>query len=376
MFNELGNANKFKGKEEERKLKVQEILRNKYTKHAYLFSEPLEVLIEKGLDKYLYTSPYYNYSYSEINADLDKIINERLKEEQEKNKQTPKEESKRKKMIDLCVEKFYTRFPQFYPESLDELKNKAYARYISNEQYNKYDYPQIITELAEDCERRRKQQKNLKEIANERHYDLNDLFDCRVSGNCLHIHVVPKDVKADIANAGGPTNYVNNVVAPKLDDALVKIGNILQEEEKDVNVVVAVSPTLRLAQNVFSDRGFTVGETNNPRFTEMFGQTKIFEASIPSEEIIKLVNQKPEEKTEPIEENTANDDLNDMVEESTEVKQEITTTNEIEKPKQFVKTDNSSNNQSGSVSIFGIGIAILSIVAFVLVAMILNLLLK
>lgn len=374
MFNELENTNKFKSSEEERKLRVQDIVRNKYTKNAYLFSEPLDVLIEKGLNKYLYTSPYYNYSYSEINADIDKIISNKLREKQGNG--TSRENHERKKMIDICVDKFYSRFPQFYPESLDELKNKAYARYLYDEKYNKYDYQQIIAELAQDCERRRKQQKILKEIASERHYDLNDLFDCRVSGNCLHIHVVPKDVKADIANAGGPTNYVNNVVAPKLDDALVKIGNILQEEEKNVNVVVAVSPTLRLAQNVFSDRGFTVGETNNPRFTEMFGQTKIFEASIPSEEIIKLVNQKPEEKTEPIEENTANAELNDMVEESTEVKQEITTTNEMEKPKQFVKTDNSSNNQSGSVSIFGIGIALLSIVAFVLVAMILNLLLK
>lgn len=257
MFNELENANKFKSSEEERKLRVQDIVRNKYTKNAYLFSEPLDVLIEKAVVKYLYTAPYYNYSYSEINADLDKIINERLKEEQEKNKQTPKEESKRKKMIDLCVEKFYTRFPQFYPESLDELKNKAYARYISNEQYNKYDYPQIIAELAQDCERRRKKYRT------------------------------------------------------------------------------------------------------------------------PSTETTHVQETVEELETTPVQEDvTVNNDLNSMIEESTEPKQEVVVSNEEEKTKQFVKTDDTSNNQSGSVSIFGIGIALLSIVAFVLVAMILNLLLK
>ena len=255
MFNELGNVNKFKSSEEERKLRVQDIVRNKYTKNAYLFSEPLDVLIEKAVDKYLYTAPYYNYSYSEINADIDKIISNKLREKQGNG--TSREDHERKKMIDLCVEKFYRRFPQFYPETLDELQNKAYDRYIYDEQYKNFDYQQIITELAQDCERRRKKYKT------------------------------------------------------------------------------------------------------------------------PSTETTPVQETVEELETTPVQEDvTVNNDLNDMVEESTEVKQEITTTNEMEKPKQFVKTDDTSNNQSGSVSIFGIGIALLSIVAFVLVAMILNLLLK
>ena len=80
-----------------------------------------------------------------------------------------------------------------------------------------------------------------------------------------------------------------------------------------------------------------------------------------------------EEKTEAIKDNN---ELEEMVEESTEVKQEVINIESMEKPKQFVKTDNNKDTQSGSVSIFGIVIAILSIIGFILFAMILNVLLK
>jgi len=102
----------------------------------------------------------------------------------------------------------------------------------------------------------------------------------------------------------------------------------------------------------------------------------------------KVKETKVEYETEPVVENVPveNTELSVMVGEAEKealekdkLEEEVTNGNEIDKPKQFVKVDNTNNtedNQSGSVSIFGIGIAVLSIIAFILVAMILNVLLK
>ena len=46
---------------------------------------------------------------------------------------------------------------------------------------------------------RKNKRRNKKE---ERQYDLNDMFDCRITDNTLHIHVVPKSVKDEIKELG------------------------------------------------------------------------------------------------------------------------------------------------------------------------------
>ena len=78
---------------------------------------------------------------------------------------------------------------------------------------------------------------------NERHYDLNDFFDCRLSHHSLHLHVVPKDIKDDIRKMG---NGFYDYVSDKLTDALDKLPEILEKpENSDVKTIMAVSPLLR-----------------------------------------------------------------------------------------------------------------------------------
>ena len=114
----------------------------------------------------------------------------------------------------------------------------------------------------------------------EKKYDLNELFNCRMSGDTLHIHVVPKSVKDQISAAGGMKNYVSSI-EPMLDDALIKIVGILNEPgNENIEYVYAVSPTLKLSvlRDLFAQKGFAVGFTDKEMFKEMFQTDKIGEA--------------------------------------------------------------------------------------------------
>ena len=355
-----------------------------------------------------------------------------------------KDQESRKRYIELFTDKLYTRFNYLFTDSIDVVKKKAMDKYMDSSMT----IPEITEDMVKIIEEMKKSHDRQEQIKSEKHYDLNDLFDCRVSENCLHIHVVPKDVRADITNAGGPTKYINDVVAPKLDDALSKIADILNTEEKDVTVVAAISPTLRLAQQLFADRGFDVGETNNPKFIEMFNQDRIFKATIDRDKLLAIVKEKVEKESDNLEENTEtkenedekisfgkedikskmagfagtiggvavndkagfkyisenstentvannhsnptneleemiapsndkNDNLNAMLEDSNS---SIEKSSENTINKQFIKTPPKPNinndKQSGFVSIFNIVLALLGVTAFILAAMILNLLLK
>ncbi len=297
----------------------------------------------------------------------------------------------RKKYIETFVEMLYGRFSHLFSESVEDLKRKAVDRYL----YTNLTYDDITKEMISIIERKKQEkEKKLqeKEIPKEeqKHYDLNDLFDCRVSNNTLHIHVVPKSVREEMANAGGPTKYLNDVVAPKLDDALDKVVEILDTDEslKDVSTVAAISPTLRLAQNLFKERGFEVGETNEEKFVRMFGDTRIFMATIPKDKLIELQEKKKNEQqvqenqtvtTEPVsvEKPVVNNELNEMFNTPEPVK-ESNKVQENDIHKQLVKKDtpNTSNKESGVISIFNISLALLIMTGLILIAMILNVVLK
>jgi hypothetical protein len=298
----------------------------------------------------------------------------------------------RKKYIETFVEMLYGRFSDLFSESVEDLKRKAVDRYL----YTNLTYDDITKEMISIIEKKKEEkEKKLQEKERERdkekqlHYDLNELFDCRVSNNTLHIHVVPKSVREDMANAGGPTKYLNDVVAPKLDDALDKVVEILDTDEslKDVSTVAAISPTLRLAQNLFKERGFEVGETNEEKFVRMFGDTRIFMATIPKEKLIELQEKKKNGEvqenqtvtTEPVsvEKPVVKNELNEMFNTPEPVK-ESNKVQENDIHKQLVKKDtpNTSNKESGVISIFNISLALLIMTGLILIAMILNVVLK
>lgn len=284
-----------------------------------------------------------------------------------------KEQQRRKKYIELFVDKLYARFSFLFTDSIDVVRQKAMDKYMNSGM----SIEEITEDMVKVIEKMKKNHDRQEQIRKEKHYDLNDLFDCRVSGNCLHIHVVPKDVRDDMKNAGGPTKYINDVVAPKLDDALKKVSNILNNEEKDVTVIAAISPTLRLTQNLFREKGFDVQETNDPKFTQMFDGAVVYEATIQKDKLLakQAENKEVEQKQEiPTEVQVVNNELNSMMAEVPKV--ENKDVNQQEKPMQYTKVDNSSNKEAGTISLFSICLTLLAIGAFILIAMILNLLLK
>ena len=300
------------------------------------------------------------------------------------NQDMSRETLVRKKYIETFVEMLYGRFSHLFPEGLKVLKKKAIDRYL----YTDLTYDDITKEMISIIEKKKEErEKKLqeKEIPKEeqKHYDLNDLFDCRISHNTLHIHVVPKSVREDMANAGGPTKYVNDVVAPKLDDALDKVVEILDTDEKDVTTVAAISPTLRLAQNLFRERGFDVGETNDEKFVRMFGDSRIFMATIPKERLIELQKEKQTQQI-PIQENSVvtteppvvKNELSEMFSTPEPVKSNKVQENDIHKQLVKKNTPNTSNKESGVISIFNISLALLIMTGLILIAMILNVVLK
>lgn len=145
--------------------------------------------------------------------------------------------------------------------------------------------------VEEKLEELRKRQEFFKrgQQQSEKHYDLNDLFDCRISNNTLHIHVVPKSIEEDIKKVG-LRNYFK-IVEEKLEDAFKKIPNILNDpSNRDVQSVFAVSPLLKvsMAQEIFRNFGFDVEMSDNPIFQEMFDGKRIGQAKMSKEKFMQL----------------------------------------------------------------------------------------
>ena len=123
----------------------------------------------------------------------------------------------------------------------------------------------------------------------EKHYNLNDFFDCRISNNTLHIHVVPKNIKDDISRLGLGEYY--KYVDEKLSDALSKIPAILKEpSNKNIRSVFAVSKLLRTsnAKKIFSKYGFDTSGVPDKIFEEMFHTDRIGQAIISREKFMSI----------------------------------------------------------------------------------------
>ena len=125
----------------------------------------------------------------------------------------------------------------------------------------------------------------------ERHYELNDLFDCRIGENTLHIHVVPKSLKGTISDMGYKTFF--NWTEEKLQDAFIKIDEILNlEENQYIDNVFAISPLIRSrkVQAMFEKYGFNVSVSEEDKFKNMFkGEKAIGQAVISKDEFSSMV---------------------------------------------------------------------------------------
>ena len=162
------------------------------------------------------------------------------------------------------------------PGSITEEQIEQAIKYYSN---SKEDLATIFESIDQ-------QVISIREEEKERHYDLNDFFDCRVSHGSLHLHVVPTSIREDIRKMGsGFYDYVSD----KLTDALDKLPDILEDpNNSDIKTIMAVSPLLRSdrAKAVFIACGFDVVEDVPEVFKEMFHTDRIGLVTISKEKFL------------------------------------------------------------------------------------------
>ena len=170
--------------------------------------------------------------------------------------------------------------------------------------------------------------------------------------------------------------YLNND-SISIEDIREKLMNTVMElkerKKKTANVVPPIVKTEPITSPVVQYEAVTTPVVKTENIDMPIEEVK--NESISSSEL--------ETIDAPVQESVAEgNELSTMLEENPEKSDNEVVTNEINKPKQFVKTNDGNNSndsgnpQSGSVSIFAIGVTILSIISFILIAMILNVLLK
>ena len=95
MINEAEKVKRFLENEEKRERYIRECAEKLYKRFDYLFSESLDEYVNKAVDKYRYTSPYYNYSEEQIVNEMSAEIEKRSEEYKTKNNnliEEPKED--------------------------------------------------------------------------------------------------------------------------------------------------------------------------------------------------------------------------------------------------------------------------------------------
>lgn len=141
-----------------------------------------------------------------------------------------------------------------------------------------------------------KELEKTKRIANEKHYSLNELLDCRITNKTLHIHVVPKTVKEDMKQMG--IRKYTEYAEERLEDALARIYDIIVKEEQDIQTIFAVSPLLshNFIKKMFEKHGFNTSTEPNEMFEKMFPDKKIGQAIIKRDKFIQIQEQNQENK--------------------------------------------------------------------------------
>ena len=95
MINEAEKVERFLENEKERERYIRECAKKLYNKFNYLFSESLDEYVNEAVNKYVYTSPYYNYFEDEIVKEMSAEIEKRSEEYKTKNNnliEEPKED--------------------------------------------------------------------------------------------------------------------------------------------------------------------------------------------------------------------------------------------------------------------------------------------
>lgn len=198
------------------------------------------------------------------------------------------EMEQKNKLINQYITELGTELNSKYPGIVNSEKINEAINMFTNSDMSLEEIKEQINELIKELI---KNYKN-KEIKNESHFDLNDYFDCRISNDTLHIHVIPKDIKHDLMEMR--QDYYR-YVATKLEDALNRIPDILNlPENANVKNIVAISPLLRTphSQEMFKKYGFDVSISTKAKFVDMFHGKRIGKAVMNKDKFIKIYGKK------------------------------------------------------------------------------------
>ena len=265
-----------------------------------------------------------------------------------------------------------------YPGIVTEDSVKTFLSNLFSSSHNEEEMMGIIDSMVEKTVVNYKERMALQEaVKSELHYDLNDMFDCRITGNTLHIHVVPKSVKEEMTRLG-IKKYLE-VTGGKLEEAFGMIADIIsREEHANISSVFAVSPLLRITavQGLFKKYDFDTKMTTNETFIKMFKTKKVGEAIISRERFLNMVADRNLGVSGREEKDTSNE-LSSMFNDSSKKDGvHIQEYGEKSDSKVFVKNNNpvvSSNSESGYGSVLGVILVIVSI-SFIITALFIALL--
>lgn len=265
-----------------------------------------------------------------------------------------------------------------YPGIVTEDSVKTFLSNLFSSSHNEEEMMGIIDSMVEKTVVNYKERMALQEaVKSELHYDLNDMFDCRITGNTLHIHVVPKSVKEEMTRLG-IKKYLE-VTGGKLEEAFLMIADIIsREEHANISSVFAVSPLLRITavQGLFKKYDFDTKMTTNETFIKMFKTKKVGEAIISRERFLNMVADR-NLGTVASEDKDVSSELSSMFNDSSK-KDGVSIQEHGGKSdsKVFVKNNNlvvSSNSESGYGSVLGVILVIVSI-SFIITALFIALL--
>ena len=263
----------------------------------------------------------------------------------------------RKRAVDI-TSKLNEKYPGIIHEDIVNLfLTDLYDSDLSDAEIEKKIAEGINRVVSRYVGRNRRRDKSL-----ERYYDLNEMFDCRITNNTLHIHVVPKSVKEDIARVG--LKKFIGISDERLFDAFCKISDIIQlEENLHIENVFAVSPLLKVSavQALFRNYGFEVGMTKNIEFIEMFGTKKVGEAIIKRDKFMTMVSERKLAKM--MENEVVNDELEleKMLNEAEEAKEDKKQVVEEKSDNKVLVKKRESSNEGGYGTVFGVVLVIISI---------------
>jgi len=240
------------------------------------------------------------------------------------------EQKERKKYIELFVDKLYTRFNYLFTDTLDVVKQKAMDKYLNSSL--------SITEITDDMVRiiedmKKEYDRKQREAAEKK------------------IDEMP----------------VTAVVEQTTNHEELPVTNQEEMEEVEVVHIPVTAPSAQPAWQTDNTPNYA-----DVKFSGILRKTDDYSDS----SLTKTEGRKVPDKTS--DGSIVVDELNNMLEEKPK-EEKTENTNDLEKPKQFVKTNNNADNgndSKGFVSLFNIILSILAIAGIVLVAMILNVLLK